>query len=135
MDLKTIGEPITTTSVINKLTRLFWTKKLISEMSRTRLSMPSNWRASIFTKTIQIGDGSPMVFKSIEAFHAIAHLNPFTYLASGDVVTRLIIQDISNTNVTFGNGIIMLCIFSFAMIILNVIFAHRRDKTSMYAVK
>ena len=85
--------------------------------------------------TLVVVIGSPMVFKSIEAFHAIAHLNPFTYLASGDVVTRLIIQDISNTNVTFGNGIIMLCIFSFAMIILNVIFAHRRDRTSMYAAK
>lgn len=85
--------------------------------------------------TLIVVIGSPMVFKSIEAFHAIAHLNPFTYFGSGDVVTRLIIQDIRNTNVTFGNGIIMLCIFSFAMIILNVIFAHRRDKTSMYAAK
>lgn len=85
--------------------------------------------------TLVVVIGSPMVFKSIEAFHAIAHLNPFTYFGSGDVVTRLIIQDINNTNVTFGNGIIMLCIFSFAMIILNVIFAHHRDKTSMYAAK
>lgn len=79
--------------------------------------------------------GSPMVLRSTEAFHSIAHLNPFTYLASGDVVTRLIIQDINNANATFGNGIMLLCVFSFALIIINVIFSWRRDKISMYVAK
>ncbi|WKA56569.1 hypothetical protein [Planococcus shixiaomingii] len=79
--------------------------------------------------------GSPMVFRSIEAFHAIAHLNPFTYLASGNVVTRFIHQDIPNTHATFETGIVSLGVFSFLLAVLINILAYRHEQKSMYAAK
>ena len=85
--------------------------------------------------TLVIVIGSPMVFKSIEAFHAIAHLNPFTYLASGDVVTRFILQDIPNTHATFGTGIVSLGVFSVMLMIINAVLAYRYEKKPMYAAK
>lgn len=85
--------------------------------------------------TLVIVIGSPMVFKSIEAFHAIAHLNPFTYLASGDVVTRFIMQEINNAEATLGTGIVSLGAFSFMLTIINAVLAHRYEKKPMYAGK
>jgi hypothetical protein len=79
--------------------------------------------------------GSPMVLRSIEAFQSIVHLNPFTYFASGDVVTRFIMQDINNAYTTFGNGIVSLCVFSFVLVLLNTILAYRNEKKPMYATK
>ncbi|MFZ3591436.1 hypothetical protein ACOI1C_19970, partial [Bacillus sp. DJP31] len=72
--------------------------------------------------------GSSMTLKSNEAFHSIAHLNPFTYISSGDVVTRFITQDTSNIHITFENGIILLCILSIVLFTLNMIFAYRKKK-------
>ncbi|WP_211654104.1 hypothetical protein [Planococcus alpniumensis] len=85
--------------------------------------------------TLVVVIGSPMVFKSIEAFHSIAHLNPFTYLASGDVVTRFIMQDVPNSRATFEMGIVSLGVFSFMLVLINVVLAFRHEKKPMYAAK
>lgn len=76
--------------------------------------------------------GSSMTLKSIDAFHYIAHLNPFTYISSGDVVTRFITQDTSNIHITFENGIILLCVLLIVLFTLNMLFAYRKEKNSMY---
>jgi hypothetical protein len=76
--------------------------------------------------------GSSMTLKSIEAFHSIAHLNPFTYISSGDVVTGFITQDTRNIHITFENGTILVCIFSIVLFTLNMIFAYQKEKKTMY---
>lgn len=85
--------------------------------------------------TLVIVIGSPMVFRSIEGFHSVVHLNPFTYLASGDVVTRFLVQDVNNANATFGTGVVVLCIFSLMLAIGNAVLAYRSEKKPMYASK
>ena len=85
--------------------------------------------------TLVVAIGSPIVFKSVEAFHSIAHLNPFTYLTSGDVVTGYIFQDINNAHATFGMGVVILCAFSFILAIVNMVLAYQYEKKPMYAEK
>lgn len=85
--------------------------------------------------TLVIVIGSPLVFRSIDAFHSIVHLNPFTYMASGEVVTRFIVQDVNNANATFGTGIVLLGVFSFMLALANAFLAYQYEKKPMYAEK
>ena len=85
--------------------------------------------------TIFIVIGSSMISKAIEALHSIVHLNPFTYFSSGDVLTGFITHETNNNQVTFGNGIILLCTLAFALLALNIFFAYRKERNPMFVVK
>ena len=85
--------------------------------------------------TLVVVIGSPIVFRSIDGFHSIVHLKPFTDQPSGDAVTRYRLQDVSDANATFGTGIVLLGVFSVILAIANAVLAYRYEKKPMYAEK
>ncbi|MDQ0231406.1 hypothetical protein [Metabacillus malikii] len=65
----------------------------------------------LFTSVV-ITIGSSIAVKAIEAFNPYLHLNPFLYFSSADVVTQSIISETNNPNITFGTGVILLCLLA-----------------------
>ncbi len=77
--------------------------------------------------------GSSFALKSIAALHPFAHLNPFTYLYSGDVIAGTIISETENTNITFGNGLYIQSLLSIILIAFMILATHKKERKQMIA--
>ncbi len=74
-----------------------------------------------------------MVQNAMEVFNSIAHLNPFTYLLSGDVVTSFMRMDTNNSLVTFETGMIILSLVSLLLLVVIYFIISKKQQKQLIA--
>lgn len=92
------------------------------------LSFLTKNRLATMLLSIIITIGSVMTFKTLDTFHSIIHYNPFAYFLSGDAVTGLLALETSNSNITFGNGIMSLSILVILLLIMVYFLSRLEEK-------
>lgn len=81
--------------------------------------------------TIVIIIGCSVGARSLEVFHPLLHLNPFTYFLATDVVTNELVYETGNSNINFINGVFYLGILATVLLSVTLVLVQQQEKRQM----